>query len=168
MMSSEHLFIYVNRDFDEKAKSNSLTDNYIRCVLNTTRCIIRLIRQLHQTCKELKMKYFKREKLSKVFDKSHVSFSYLFFIDDFEIYRNNYRFLKTFYFTSVDLSYKKRRKLINVFILILKSHEVNFENVIECIFKIIRRLNKNDVEMNIIEETVLVCIFEMILLNNMS
>ena len=167
-MMSEHLFVHVDRNFDEKAESDSLTDNYIRRVLNTTKCIIRSVRQFHQTRGELKMKYFEREKLSKIFDKSHVSFSYLLFIDDLKIHWNNYRFFKAFYFTSVDLSYKKRRKLINVFILTLRSHEVNIENVIECIFKIIRRLDKNDVEMNIVEETVFVCAFEMTLLDDMS
>ena len=166
-MMSEHLFIHVDRDFDEKAESKSLTHNYIRRVLNMTKCIIRSVCQLHQTREELKIKYFERERLSKVFDRSYISFSYFLFIDDFEIYRNNYCFFKTFYFTFVNLSYKKRRKLINVFILISRSHEVNIENVIKCISKIIRRLNKNNIKMNIVEETVFVCAFEMILLDNM-
>ena len=48
LMISEHFFVHVNKDFDEKkAKSDSLTDNYICRILNMIKYIIRLIRQLH-------------------------------------------------------------------------------------------------------------------------
>ena len=58
--------------------------------------------------------------------------------------------------------------MINVFILILRSHEVNIENVIKCILKNIRRLNKDDIKINIVEEIISICIFKIILLNDIS
>ena len=67
--------------------------------------------------------------------------SYLLFIDDFEIHRNIYRALKTFYLIPVYLNYQERRKLANVFILLLNSHETKIENIVKVFSKSIRKLD---------------------------
>jgi len=93
-------------------------------------------------------------------------FSYFFFIDDFEIYRNNYCSLKTFYFILVALIYKKQRKIANIFTFTLKSYEVKIENIVEFIFKFIRNLNR-EIDLTINKKIIFVCAFEIILLDNM-
>ena len=81
------------------------------------------------------MKYFDREKIQEIFDKFHLSFFYFLFIDDFDVHRNNYRFLKAFYLTLTTLSYQKRRKVVNVFTLTFESHDVKVDDVIAFIVK---------------------------------
>ena len=53
-----------------------------------------------------------------------------------------YRALKAFYLIFVNLNYNERRNFINVFILILKSHDVVLKNVVNVLTKFIRLLNK--------------------------
>ena len=85
---------------------------------------------MHQIRDELRMKYFDRKHIAKAFN-NQISFLYLLFINDFEIHRNIYRILKTFYFISIYLSYEKRRKIINIFTLILNSHDVNLKTIMK-------------------------------------
>ena len=113
------------------------------------------------------MKYFDREKIQKIFNKFHFSFFYFLFIDDFDVHRNNYRFLKAFYLTLKILFYQKRRKIVNVFTLILESHDIKSDNVIAFIIKLIQRMN-NDVDMIINEKIVFIYAFELTLIDNMS
>ena len=68
---------------------------------------------------------------------------YFLFIDNFDIYRNIYRALKKFYFISTNLNYKERRKFVNIFILILESHDVTFEYIVKVFFKSIKKLNRD-------------------------
>ena len=104
----KHLSVYINKNFDkEDDNSFFMHDNYIRRVLNVKICTIQFVRQLYQTRNELKMKYYNCERLSKIFNKFHFLLSYLLFIDDFNVHRNNYRFFKIFYFTFAALSYKE-------------------------------------------------------------
>ena len=99
--------------------------------------------------------------------RSHVSFSYILFIDDFDVHRNMYRALKVFYMIFVCLSYKKRRIIANVFILTLKSHEVKMNDVVKNFFKFIQKLNK-EINLKINEHFEFVCVFAMIFINDMS
>ena len=92
---------------------------------------------MHQIRDELKMQYFEHKHIAKTFN-NYISFSYFLFIDDFEIYRNMYHILKTFYFILICFSYEKRRKIVNVFILILNSHDVNLKTVVKVFDKIIK------------------------------
>ena len=112
------------------------------------------------------MEYFGRERIQEIFDKSHLLFSYLLFIDDFDVHQNNYRFLKAFYLTSATLFYQKRRKVVNVFTLTLESHEIKVDDVIAFIVKSIRRMNSG-VDMIINKEIVFVCAFELTLIDDM-
>ena len=83
------------------------------------------------------MKHFDRNYITKVFN-NYISFLYLLFINNFNIYRNIYYTLKIFYFILIYLSYKEKYKIINIFILTLKSYKANFINVIEAIYKLIK------------------------------
>ena len=121
---------------------------------------------MHQTFDELKIQHFDRKYVKKVFDKSHVSFSYFLFIDEFEIHKNMYRFLKIFYLISAALFYKKRRKIVNIFTFILNSHETKIKNVVEIIRKSIQKLNAC-MNMNFNEFTKRICAFNMIFFENM-
>lgn len=78
-----------------------------------------------------------------------------------------YRTLKTFYFILACLSYKKRRKLTNVFILTLESYKIIFHDVVEVFSKSIKKLNYN-VEMKINKECEIICVFVMTFFENMS
>ena len=113
------------------------------------------------------MEYFGRERLAEVCYSSLISFSYLLFIDDFDIHRNMYRALKGFYLISACLSYEERRKIVNVFILTLEPHKADIKAVIEVFDKAIRQLDKG-IKMIINGEPKQVCAFSMAFLGDMS
>ena len=168
---NRRLFIYLDREYIEKDDEfeEKYTNNrhYIRRVLTERSFKVRPLRHLHLTKDELKVQYFDREHFAKVFNKSHTSLSYLLFIDDFEIHRNMYRVLKIFYLISVCLSYVERRKMTNVFILTLNSHDANVQDVMKVFNRSIRQLDR-DVELVVNEERKIVCAFTMIFLKDMS
>ena len=83
------------------------------------------------------MKYFDRNYITKVFN-NYISFLYLLFINNFNIYRNIYRTLKIFHLILIYLSYKEKYKIINIFILTLKSYKINLINIIEAFRKLIK------------------------------
>ena len=117
--------IYLNKRF------------FIRRIFNLKSFIIRVLRQLYSIYNELKIIYFNRDYLEIIITKSSFYLFYLFFIDDFEIYKNIYYALKAFYFILIYLNYVKRRKLANVFILFLKFYNVNIKNVVRIFYKFI-------------------------------
>ena len=53
-----------------------------------------------------------------------------------------YKFFKIFYLISICLFYKNRKKIVNNFILIFESHEINMRNVVDFIRKLIQQLNE--------------------------
>ena len=136
-------------------------------MLNIFRRRIKFLRQLHSIKNELKIEYFDRDWFVETFNKFLLFLFYFLFVNDFEIYKNMYRFLKIFYLIFVNFLYKKRRILINVFIVILNSHDAHFKNVIEIFDKTIRTLNR-DQNLNINEKQTTICVFIMIFLKNMS
>ena len=130
------ILIKMNKKYDdsEQNEQNFFDDTYfIRKIVSDNE--IKSLRIMHQTFDELKIQHFDRKYVKKAFDKSHVSFSYFLFIDEFEIYKNMYRFLKTFYLISTALLYKKQRKIVNIFTFTLSSHETKIKNVVEIIRK---------------------------------
>ena len=164
----QHIFVHMNRKYDDDEKQLYNDERfYIKRVLNFLRWRVKFLRQLHSIKNELKIEYFDRDWFAKVFNKFFLSLSYFLFVNDFEIHRNMYRSLKTFYLIFVNFSYKKRRILINVFTVILKSHDAHFKNVIENFDKVIRTLNR-DQNLNINEEQTTICVFIMTFLKNMS
>ena len=48
-----------------------------------------------------------------------------------------YRALKAFYLILICLNYNERKKLANVFTLLLNSHNIKFDNVIKVFYKFI-------------------------------
>lgn len=97
---------------------------------------------------------------------SYVLFLYILFIDNFDVHRNIYRILKTFYIISVYLLYEKRREIANVFILMLKSYKIKINDIVEIFFKFIQKLNKK-INSKINEYFESMCVFAMIFINDM-
>ena len=74
---------------------------YIRRVINIKNFIIRSTFKLHFLKAEFKVRYHGRKYIKRIFFKrnrhDNLSLPLIFFINNFEIYRNNYRALKAFY-----------------------------------------------------------------------
>ena len=161
------ILIEMNKKYDDNEQNEqSFFDDiyFIRKIVSDDE--IKSFWMMHQTFDELKIQHFDRKYVKKVFDKSHVSFSYFLFIDEFEIHKNIYRFLKIFYLISTALFYKKRRKIVNIFTFILNSHETKIKNIVEIIHKSIQKLNAC-INMNFNEFTKKVCAFNIIFFENM-
>ena len=166
-----HLDIYIDRNYDDAKNESekSYTDEriYVKRVYNTSSKIIRSIARLHSTRAELKISHFDRDHVKRFFSQTHLSLLYLLFIDEFEVHRNMYRSLKAFYLIFANLSYEKRRKIVNVFTLTLESHDVALEDVVKIFFRDIRQLNRNfALSVNDIETEI--CSFVMRLIDDMS
>ena len=160
--------VHQDREYDFDDEQEYSDDRfYIRRILNVHSLTQRSLRKLHQIRDELEINCYDRNYLKMFCTRSHVFFSYILFIDDFDVHRNMYRALKAFYMISVCLSYEKRRIIANVFILTLESHEVKMNDVIEGFFKFIQKLNRG-VNLKINEHFEFVCVFAMILINDMS
>ena len=76
-----------------------------------------------------------------------------------------YRALKVFYFISTNLSYEERRKLVNIFTLILKSHDVTLEYIVKFFFKSIKKLNR-DFNLEINDEIEKICVYIITLIDD--
>ena len=115
----------------------------------------------------MKIDYFDREYVEDFFSFFYILLLYFLFIDNFDIYRNIYRALKVFYFISTNLSYKKRRKLVNIFTLILKLYSVIFKYIVEIFFKSIKKLNR-DFSFEINDEIEKIYIYTITLIDDIS
>jgi UDP-N-acetylmuramyl pentapeptide synthase len=60
-------------------------------------------------------------------------FSFVIFIDEFELYKNVYHSVNDIYAMSTALCELKKQKNKNAFILILNSHEAKLKNVLDCL-----------------------------------
>ena len=112
------------------------------------------------------MKYFDKNYVIEVFDKSHIFLFYFLFVDDFDIHKNMYKSLKIFYFIFACLLYKKRWKIVNNFLLTLRFHDVNIKDVVEIIRKLIQQFDACT-KMNINDVLEQMCAFNMIFFENM-
>ena len=77
-----------------------------------------------------------------------------------------YRFLKAFYLIFANLSYEKRRKIVNVFTLTLEFHDVALEDVVKIFFKNIKQLNR-DFALSVNDIEIEICSFVMKLIDDM-
>lgn len=102
--------IHLNRKYDEnkKIQQNFENEYFIRKFLIDNE--IRFVRFINQIKIKLKIKYFDKNYLIEIFDKSHIFLFCFLFVDNFDIYKNMYKLLKTFYFIFACLSYKKNEK----------------------------------------------------------
>ena len=115
----------------------------------------------------MKSAHFDRKRLQTFATHSHISISYLLFIDDFDVYRNMYRALKAFYLILACLDYQERRKLANIFTLLLNSYGAKIEKVVKAFYKSIQRLN-SEVNLDVNEHVKIVWSFAMTFLEDMS
>ena len=67
---------------------------------------------MHQIKKKLEIKYLNRDYVIEIFDKSHIFL--FFFVDEFEIHKNIYKFFKIFYLISICLFYKNQKKMSTI------------------------------------------------------
>ena len=115
---------------------------------------------------ELKIREFTRNHFVQNFRHSCISISLFIFIDDFDLYRNNYRSLMNMYVIVTALIFKKRTRRANVFSLIFEFHESNFSDVIEAL-KFFISLNE-DMKLMINEQKTFVCVFTLTYIDDMS
>ena len=162
--------IYFDQEYDDENLSIDIsfisTMFYIKKVFNYRFKFMRLVSRLNSTREKLKVSYFDREYVQNNLVNIDISLSYLLFIDDFDVHKNMYRTLKVFYLISTNLTFHERRKIVNVFIFTLESHEAALKDVIDAIAKPIRQLNKNTT-LSINDEDTKVCAFTFELINNM-
>ena len=78
-----------------------------------------------------------------------------------------YRVLKTFYFILACLFYSERRKMINVFILTLRFHEIQLKEVVEVFRKFLKKLN-TELKININDQDHIIYTFVITFLKDMS
>ena len=78
-----------------------------------------------------------------------------------------YRALKTFYLISRFLFYNKRRKIINYFVLTLRSHRANIKNVVKVFAKSTKEINQ-DIKIIINRESKIICVFVITFLEDLS
>ena len=83
------------------------------------------------------------------------------------MHRNMYRALKTFYLISACLTYKKRRKLANVFTLSLKSHKAKLDDIVKVFVKPIQKLDRGT-QLEVNDNLKTVCVFAITFLGDMS
>ena len=144
---NRHVNIYFDRKYDvNENDSEKIYENnkyFIKRMINLNFHIVRFVQYIHSIKKKLKILKYEREYLKKIVTKFRIFLSYLLFIDDFEIHKNMYRALKTFYIISICFFYVERKKVINVFTLTLKFHDVEMKNVVKNFRKSIRKLDKN-------------------------
>lgn len=75
--------------------------------------------------------------------RDNLSLPSIFFINDFRIYRKNYRALKAFsWIPGPNLPYEERRKIANNFTLTLGPHGANIEDVVDAIAIPVHQLNE--------------------------
>lgn len=62
---------------------------------------------------------------------------------------------------------RERNRRVNVFVLILRSHDLKFEDVINAIISNLKALNR-DMKMSINEENTMICVFIYVFLDDIS
>lgn len=131
--------------------------------------IIRFISQSYFIRVKLKLKKFIRQHFINHFDKSKyfvVLWFLLIFIDEFDFYRNMYRSLIDVYFIIAAFFFRERIRRLNVFALILKSHENIFSDVTE-ILNALSSLNVDEI-LFVNQKSIFVCAFIFCYFDDMS
>lgn len=161
--------IFLDREFNDNDGEDRVYSHdtfFIRRILNVESENFRPVRKLLQTRAELEVEYFGRDYVETHFSRSHTSFPYLLFIDDFGVHRNMYRALKAFYIIPACLSYDERRKIANVFTLTLGPHGAQMNQVVEAFARPIQELD-HGVEIDINGVSEFVCAFVMTFVGDM-
>lgn len=96
------------------------------------------------------------------------SMSLIIFINDFDLFRNVYRFLMSIYVILASMTLTKRNRKANVFFITLKSHESKLSNVINAINLFFAQLNREIFTQIEDDETILLCVYILTFINNLS
>ena len=72
----------------------------------------------------------------KIIDQSFkcYSMSLTIFVNEFDLYRNAYRFLMNVYVTSISMNVKKKNQRANVFFITLKFYDSEFSHIVDALF----------------------------------
>ena len=98
-------YMIIQRIFE---KINRKINVLIKIIFNRQRQKYRFVNQLIIIKKELKIQYYERVKIIKILKSNILSLSFIYFINDFDLYRNIYRNLIDIYFTISTLTLLKR------------------------------------------------------------
>ena len=120
---------------------------------------------------KLKLKIYFRTFYEKQFDVNNsnikiFSLSYFLFLNDFDLYRNNYRNFMSIYMIFVAFNFNERMRRINVFSLTLEPHESNLNDVLN-ILSSLHNLNQRFVILDL-SQSIRICIFSLVTTENMS
>ena len=55
------------------------------------------------------------------------------FVNEFDLYRNAYRFLMNVYVTLISMNVKKKNRRANVFLITLKLYDLKFSHVVDAL-----------------------------------
>ena len=93
--------------------------------------------------------------------------SLIIFINEFNLYRNAYRFLMNVYVISTSMNVKKRNRKTNVFFIILKFYDSEFLHVVDALSSSLIAFNE---KIFIIIENfrILLCVFTLAFIKNLS
>lgn len=96
------------------------------------------------------------------------SMSLMIFIDDFDLFRNAYRFLMSIYVILASMTLTKRNRRANVFSITLESHELELSNVINAISLSLTQLDREIFTQIEDDETILLCVYILTFINDLS
>ena len=115
----------------------------------------------------LELSIYGRTHLTSFSTSFYLSIPLLIFIDTFDLYRNMYRSLIRIYVTIINLSWRERKRRVNVLLLTLDSHVSDFEDVIKVLEPGLIALNR-DLKININDVDTFICVYTMTFTENMK
>ena len=142
VLSQQIVLQCTNFEFNQHDKFLMKIIKFINFVYNFVRKNIRSIHKLLSIRAKLKLRAFSRNYLRSQLKHDVISLSFIVFVDEFEFYRNMYKFFTEMYVVSVELSAIERQKSYNVYIITLESHESNFNDIMNCFCIIIKFMNR--------------------------
>lgn len=168
--------VHFDYYYENSAETENLTDTdsdssdhvwLVHCIINTRKKIIWSINQSSSSREKLEIKVYEREYFVQNFvDEKCLSISFLCFVDNFDLFRNMYWSLMKIYAILTDMTVRERTKRINVFSIILDSHDAKFLDVVNAL-QFLTDLNKR-MNMTVQRNSINVCVFVLAFTENMS
>ena len=146
-------YVTMNYTFDENQSkiSRVLSQSDVNHFFYLVRCFIIVIELFHSLCysfslrAKLELQKYERnyfcDEFNCVKNIRCISLFLLFFLDEFELYRNSYKSLMIVYFQLAFLFFHERMRRANVFSLTLRSHDSNLNEIIDALSDL-RRFDK--------------------------
>ena len=145
--------------------------HFVKRIYNFRIQKMKSLNQSHSVRNEFELTTYTRrhfiENFDKKIQKSCFFFSFLTFIDDFDLYRNMYRILMRMYMIFANFFFKKRIRRFNVLSLILESHESNFADIVAVLQSLLANLKVDESLTFDDEKKVFLCAFTLCFLNDM-